>query len=67
VYYTDAIPHRFVESEEPAESFSRYSVEHIPTDDAQKMSLRMPNYNDIEGIDEPQFSRSAVESVPKTM
>ncbi|CAG9802300.1 unnamed protein product [Chironomus riparius] len=67
VYYTEAIPHRFVETEETAESFSRYSVEHIPTDDAQKMNLRMPNYNDIEGIEEQQFSRAAVESVPKTI
>jgi len=27
----------------------------------------MPSYNDIEGIEEQQFSRAAVESVPKTM
>ena len=67
MYYTEAIPHRFVEPEETSESFSRFSVERIPTDDAQKMNLRMPNYNDIEGIEEQQFSRAAVESVPKTM
>lgn len=63
-----AIPHRFVEPEDlRSPSFLRGSVEFIPTDDEMKANLKVLPLEKTEHEDVVQFSRSAVESVPKTM
>ena len=58
IFCISGVPHRFVEVEESNPTFLRGSVEHVPSEDEKKGSLR-------DGFeDEMQFSRSAVESVP---
>jgi hypothetical protein len=59
------VPHRFVDVEDNKPSFLRGSVEHVPNEgDFMKGNLR--DGGDYEE-DDKMFSRSAVESIPKTM
>lgn len=64
-----AIPHRFVEPEDERNtpSFLRGSVEFIPSDDEKLASLKVLPLDKFGSENEMQFSRSAVESIPKTM
>jgi hypothetical protein len=63
-----AVPHRFVEPEnDKGPSFLRGSVEFIPSDDMKSSSLKVIPLEKITNDEEMQFSRAAVESVPKTM
>lgn len=64
-----AVPHRFVEPEglRFTPSFLRGSVEFIPSDDEKLASLKVLPLDKSGDESSMQFSRSAVESVPKTM
>lgn len=62
------MPHRFVEVEnDNRPSFIRTSVENIPSDDTKLANLKVLPLEKVENEDVMQFSRAAVESVPKTM
>ena len=62
------MPHRFVEVEsDSGPSFFRGSVENIPSDDTKKANLKVIPLDKLGNDDVMQFSRSAVESVPKSM